>query len=89
MLCGGKTTENCKPDGENRDVVVIGMVPCKLSSKMHVDGRRVTTVVSGREAVTVDEPSSSARKCTTVNGSRAERLLGQGIRRSEEFFGRQ
>jgi hypothetical protein len=38
MLLEGEAKESSEPGRENRDVMMIGTVPCRLSSEVHVDG---------------------------------------------------
>jgi hypothetical protein len=48
MLCGGRVVRQETQLGEG--VVVVGSIPCRVSSEMHADGRRVVGS-NTREAV--------------------------------------
>jgi hypothetical protein len=37
MLCGAETTESGDPNEGNWDVVMVGTMPCKLSSEVHMN----------------------------------------------------
>jgi hypothetical protein len=63
VLCGGKDRSGGGISEEgDRAVVMIGTMPCKLSSEVHVDGRRIATTGSMNVAAVINGSCSGAHK---------------------------
>jgi hypothetical protein len=69
-LCGGGRLwpEDLKPKEEN--VVMIGLIPCRVLSEVHLDGRRVMSVVAEET-----EGQSSMAGCVGVKEVKHARVV--------------
>jgi hypothetical protein len=62
MMQGGETTKSGVIDDGGKDVILIIVVLCKLSSEVHMNGRCMATVGPTDEVVTADESGSTKQK---------------------------
>jgi hypothetical protein len=48
VLCGGEEMQNDEAETACDQVMMVGMVSCRLRSEVHVNGQRVTNTIQGR-----------------------------------------
>jgi hypothetical protein len=71
-------TESRRPGVEDQELIMVGMVPCKLSFEVQMNGWHVAAVEPAGEVETTDEPGSSARKQARVNRITGREIVGLG-----------
>jgi hypothetical protein len=71
ILCGGTKSQHERQEQVEEDIIMVGIVPCKLLSKIHIDGRRVTmTARPDRETI--------RPKCTRIMTTEGREVVGLG-----------
>jgi hypothetical protein len=88
MWLYGGATKSHELDEDSRDVVIIEMVPCRLSSEIHVEGRHVATTEPAREAAAIAALDSDVQKRARINGATGQETVELGYSTLKSAFRR-
>jgi hypothetical protein len=84
-LCGGEVKPDNGVEEEEKDVVMIGLVSCKVSSEIHIDGRCIAIAGQAKAVVPGDELGSSAQKRARANTVRGWEIVEPGYSTLKKF----